>query len=433
MQANRHRIRRGGIALALLAAVVLALSGASTSSAKPVAGGPPDTYVANWDAVGTQAFSAAALSPAEGHTIFAYVAIAVYDSVMAIKGGHEPFAVDVDAPANTSAEAAVAAAARRVLENYLPAQTGIVETAYAASLSGIPDGVAKTNGVTVGTAVADLLIVQRSDDGFRANVGYTPPNPAGPGDWVPTAATPPIGSYLGRMRPFALRSADQFRPKGPPALGSKKWADEYNEVKTIGSNAATSPRTADQTAGCTLLGRGPGAAGTWVVPQVRARSAARRGGRFALHGDDVRDVRGRAHRVLRCEVPLRALAADHGDPRGRHRRQLCDGRRPELDATATRDSEPPGVPERALVHHAGSRSRDRALPEQSADRLHDPERDQPARTRPDFATPDALANEVSNARIWGGIHFRSAVEEGVKMSKRTADFILAHNFRTSTN
>ena len=181
MQANRHRIRRGGIALALLAAVVLALSGASTSSAKPVAGGPPDTYVANWDAVGTQAFSAAALSPAEGHTIFAYVAIAVYDSVMAIKGGHEPFAVDVDAPANTSAEAAVAAAARRVLENYLPAQTGIVETAYAASLSGIPDGVAKTNGVTVGTAVADLLIVQRSDDGFRANVGYTPPNPAGPG------------------------------------------------------------------------------------------------------------------------------------------------------------------------------------------------------------------------------------------------------------
>ena len=54
----------------------------------------------------------------------------------------------------------------------------------------------------------------------------------------------------------------------------------------------------------------------------------------------------------------------------------------------------------------------------------------PART---FATPDALANEVSNARIWGGIHFRSAVEEGVKMSKRTADFVLAHNFRKSSN
>ena len=101
-----------------------------------VAGGPPDTYVANWDAVGTQAFSAAALSPAEGHTIFAYVAIAVYQPAMAIKGGHQPFAVDVDAPSNSSAEAHVAAAANRVLEEPLAcARTGIVEAAYTASLA----------------------------------------------------------------------------------------------------------------------------------------------------------------------------------------------------------------------------------------------------------------------------------------------------------
>ena len=78
--------------------------------ARPAAGAP-DTYVADWDAIGTQAFTAAALSPAEGHMIFAYVAIAVYDSVMAVEGGYEPFAVDVDAPEGASAEAAVAAAA----------------------------------------------------------------------------------------------------------------------------------------------------------------------------------------------------------------------------------------------------------------------------------------------------------------------------------
>ena len=58
----------------------------------------PDTFVAAWDAIGTQAFTAAGLSPAEGHTIFAYVAIAVYDSVVAVEGGYEPFAVDIDAP-----------------------------------------------------------------------------------------------------------------------------------------------------------------------------------------------------------------------------------------------------------------------------------------------------------------------------------------------
>ena len=86
------------IVLALFVAAAVGLSGAAQSSAKADSPGPPDTYVASWDAIGQQAFSAAGLTPAEGHVIFAYVAIAVYDSVMAVEGGYEPFAVDVDAP-----------------------------------------------------------------------------------------------------------------------------------------------------------------------------------------------------------------------------------------------------------------------------------------------------------------------------------------------
>ena len=131
---------------------------------------------------------AAALSPAEGHTIFAYVAIAVYDSVMAVKGGYEPFAVDVDAPGGASAEAAVAAAAHRILVHYLPAQAAtIVDPAYTASLATIPDGQAKTDGIATGEEVAARLIALRADDGFRAPVTYTPPNPPIPGVWIPTA------------------------------------------------------------------------------------------------------------------------------------------------------------------------------------------------------------------------------------------------------
>ena len=82
----------------LLAASVVAIEGTAAGSGPVQPAGPPDTFVADWDAVGTQAFTAAALTPAEGHTIFAYVAVAVYDSVIAIEGGYEPFAVDVDAP-----------------------------------------------------------------------------------------------------------------------------------------------------------------------------------------------------------------------------------------------------------------------------------------------------------------------------------------------
>jgi hypothetical protein len=65
--------------------------------------GAPDAYVAYWDGVNCRAFTAAALGPAEGHVIFAYVAVAVYDSVMAVEGGYEPFAVDLGAPEGTSA------------------------------------------------------------------------------------------------------------------------------------------------------------------------------------------------------------------------------------------------------------------------------------------------------------------------------------------
>ena len=74
---------------ALFVAAAIGLSGAAaTGSAHGQPAGPPDTYVTDWDAVGTQAFSAAGLTPAEGHVIFAYVAIAVYDSVMAVEGGY---------------------------------------------------------------------------------------------------------------------------------------------------------------------------------------------------------------------------------------------------------------------------------------------------------------------------------------------------------
>ena len=96
--------------------------------------GPPDTYVAAWDGVGVQAFAAAGLSPAEGHTIFAYVGVAVYDAVMAVEGGYEPFAVDLDAADGASSQAAVAAAARRH-PRALPACAGSLDR--RAGLRGI--------------------------------------------------------------------------------------------------------------------------------------------------------------------------------------------------------------------------------------------------------------------------------------------------------
>ncbi len=417
------------IALALMAVTIVVLGGAAASSAKPQPSGSPDTYVTSWDATGTQAFSAAALTPAEGHVIFAYVAIAVYDSVMAIKGGYEPFAVDVDAPEDASAEAAVAAAAHRILVQYLPAQgPAILDPAYTTSLAGIPPSQAKSNGISVGESVAQLLIAQRSGDGFRASVTYTPPSPPIPGVWIPTAATPPIGTYLGLMKPFSLGSADQFRPGGPPALDSKKWARDYNEVKEVGSSTSTT-RTAEQTL----------AARFWAEPPVQqARGSFRK-----LVLDHELDVADAARFMAMVSVtyadaliacfdakyhyafwrPITAIRA--GDTDGNDATVGDPAWSTLLAATPNHPEYPSAhscvTPAGGLViaRFLGTPNIDFTVP--SVTGLGDRE----------FARANDLEYEVGNARIWGGIHFRSAVEDGVEIGKKTAHHVLAHHFQRS--
>ncbi len=417
------------IVLALLVAAVALCASATSKATSHHPAGPPDTSVTNWDAVGTQAFSAAGLSPAEGHTIFAYVAIAVYDSVMSVRGGYEPFMVAVDAPAGTSAEAAVSAAAHSILVHYLPAQAPtILDPAYAASLTTIPDGQSKTDGIAVGNGIAALVIAVRAGDGFRTPVTYTAPNPPIPGVWLPTAPTPPVGTYLGLMRPFSLESADQFRPDGPPALDSKRWARDYNEVKEIGSSTSTT-RTAEQTL----------AARFWAEPPVQqARGSFRK---FVLDHD--LDVVGASRFMAMISVtyadaliacfdakyhyafwrPITAIRA--GDTDGNPATVGDPAWSPLLPATPNHPEYPSAhscltpAGGRVIARFLGTHQIDYTVP--SLTGLGDRH----------FADVKDLEYDVGNARIWGGIHFRSAVEDGIEIGKRTVDQVLAHHFRRS--
>jgi VCPO second helical-bundle domain len=418
------------IVLALFVAAAVGLSGAAaTSSAHGQLASSPDTYVANWDAIGSQAFTAAVLTPAEGHTIFAYEAIAVYDSVIAVEGGYRPFAIDVEAPQGASVEAAVAAAAHAILVHYLPDQaTTILDPAYSASLATIPDGQAKTDGVATGEEVAVRLIAQRADDGFRAPVVYTPPDPLMPGDWIPTAPTPPVGMYLGAMRPFSLESADQFRPKGPPALSSKRWADDYNEVKEIGSSTSAT-RTAEQTV----------AARFWAERPVQQAHGSFR--KFVLdHGLDVVDAARfmamvsvvyadaqiacyEAKYHYRFWRPITAIRA--GDTDGNDLTVGDPAWAPLLPATPNHPEYPSAhacltpAGGRVIARFLGTDQIDFTVPSLTGlgDRHFDQVKD--------------LEYDVNNARIWGGIHYRSAVEDGTEIGKKTADQILAHHFQPS--
>ena len=141
-----------------------------------------------------------------------------------------------------SVDAAVAAANRAVLARLLPTQEAALTSAYQTALATVPDGAGKTAGIEAGEQAAAAVLAARADDGAATPERYRPATSAG--QYVPTP-TPAVTQWAQR-KPWLLARADQFRPAAPPALGSAAWARDYNEVKTIGARAST-VRTPEQT------------------------------------------------------------------------------------------------------------------------------------------------------------------------------------------
>lgn len=424
---NFRRLLVASLALTVAGVLPVALGDAGVSAQAPTTATTPDTFVTEWDTVATQAFSAAALSPAEGYPIFAYVAVAVYDSVVAIDGGYEPFAVAVDAPDGASAEAAVAAAAHAVLVHYLPAQqAAILDPAYLTSLARIDDGQAEDDGVAVGEEVARIWIEQRAGDGFRAPTApYVPPNPPVPGVWIPTAASTPIGRYTPAMTPFTLASADQFRPGPPPALGSATWVHDYDEVQQVGSATSTT-RTADQTLAARFWAEAPvqqgrGALRRFVADhQLGIDDAARFMAMASVSYADAFVACFDAKWEYRFWRPITAVRA--GDTDGNDNTVGDPAWAPLLAGT-------PNHPEYPSAHSCLTTAAGGAV----AAFL--------GRDRIDFTVPSLtglgdrwfktvrdLEKEVGNARIWGGIHYRSSVDAGVTIGRQVVREVLDDNF-----
>src|SRR5206468_4322414 len=177
----------------------------------------------------------------------AMVHAAIYDAVNAIEGyPFHPYGVTPNVGSPASPEAATAAAAHDVLIALFPAQQADLDAKYVLSLAAIPDGPAKTNGISVGQQTAAGILALRANDGRDAIVPYQPGS--GPGVGIPTppgflpAATPEVAKVL----PWTLNSPSQFRAEPPPELTSETWARDYNEVKSLGP-ATGSTRTPEQT------------------------------------------------------------------------------------------------------------------------------------------------------------------------------------------
>jgi hypothetical protein len=182
---------------------------------------------------------------------YAIMHAAIHDAVNGVERRYKPYTADLSSP-GASVDAAVAAAAHDVLVVLSPSLQATVEIAYAAALLGIPDGPAKDAGITLGKQSAKANLARRANDGL-ANVNKPPYVPTGkPGDYdfTPPFDAPPLGPAAllpgwGRVTPFAIQLSEHKLP-GPFSLKSEDYARDFNFVKTIGKlNSPT--RTAEQT------------------------------------------------------------------------------------------------------------------------------------------------------------------------------------------
>ena len=195
---------------------------------------PAQDAVTDWNVIMQTTVSVAPRNPFFQARWAAIVQLAVFEAVNAVTGDYEPYLGTISAADGASPEAAAIAAAYRTLVTLRPGSIVALDAARALSLAAIPDGPAKDAGIEAGEDAAAAMLLLRANDGWNAIVLYTPGT--NPGDWQPT----PLGfaaaafPQWGEVTPFGLRNGSQFRAPAPPALFTEKYATDYNEVKLVG-------------------------------------------------------------------------------------------------------------------------------------------------------------------------------------------------------
>lgn len=202
----------------------------------------PADVVTEWNIKAGEIVVEAKLGAPPANRVLAIVHTAVYEAANAITRRYPASGLQLEAAPGASVEAAVAAANHATLAKLVPSQQAAIDTAYAAALARIADGPAKTAGTAVGDRAAAAILAVRADDGATTGETYRPHTTAGV--YVPTVI--PAVPQWAQRKPWVMTSPAQFRPGPPPKLTSALWARDYDEVKTLGGKSSTR-RTAEQT------------------------------------------------------------------------------------------------------------------------------------------------------------------------------------------
>jgi hypothetical protein len=409
---------RGSLFIACIGAINLALSMGIPSRAD---------VVTDWNNAALDSIRAGNTNPPIASRSLAILHVSVYDAVNGIARTHEQYLIPSAVPASASRKAAASAAAHLTLVNLFPARTSIFDALHAAILATIPNGQQKTAGIAWGEFVANQILAARANDGSTAVV--PPPGGSGPGVWIPTppAFLPYLLPQWGFVAPFAMSSASQFRPPGPPALDSQQYAADYEEVKELGALVG-STRTAEQTEIALFWADGAGTEtppGHWnsiaqIISGARGNTLEENARLFALLNLAMADAAicaWDAKYTFHFWRPVTAIAFAE----------------PELNWVSFITTPP--FPDYTSGHSTFSAAAATVLP------LFYGTEDLSFTTGSDFlpgvyrsfATCADAAEEAALSRIYGGIHFRSASEDGLEAGISVGQWTFDHYLRPKGN
>jgi hypothetical protein len=330
-------------------------------------------------------------------------------------------------PKTTSQEAAAATAAGTVLAG-LPARraTAEMKAALASYLAALPDGEAKSDGMKLGEAVAAKVLEARQNDGANAPDTYRPRTTAGV--YVPTPIT--VGSTWPAMTPFALTKPSQFRPQPPIPLANAEWATDYNELKDYGGKTSAK-RSAQQT----------DTARFWLMVGAPAYHPIPRQLIAAKHMSVIDSARFMALFAVALTDSYIAVfdAKYHYEfwrPITAIRNGDIDGNpATELEATWQPIDNTPLHPEYPCAHCINSGAAV-AVSESVLGSADLPEVSMMSSTAPGvthrWTNLGAFADEVANARIWAGFHYRFSTRVGTDMGRKIGEFVVKSVMQSTT-
>ncbi len=390
--------------------------------------------VLQWNEATLNAIRADRTAPPIAARDLATVHVAIYDAVNAIAPTHEPYHAHPQARPDASQPAAATAAAHRVLAEVFPQQRAAFDAQLQASLGAIPDGTAKVEGVRIGQASADAILQLRRGD-VEAGQAGAPLAAPGVGVWEPTSpGQAPLLPGWGRVKPFTMRSGDQFRQKGPPKPQTGNYANSFEQVKALGARNST-VRTPEQTQIAQFWADGPGTAtppGHWnVIAQDVSRrqelGLAENVRAFALLNLALADAGIAAWDMKYTYQEWRPITGIRRAADDRNNRTEPD---PKWEPLLTTPPFPDYVSGHSTFSNAGAEmlslvfGSDRIAFSSTSDGLPG--------VRREFTSFGAAAEEAGESRIFGGIHWGHADKDGSKAGRQLARYVFQQHLKRQT-